>query len=251
MKQTKRLLPLLITVALCVLGLCLVFLFPAARFIGYLLLGIACFIVCCGLVRLLGTKAPAIAHILGCILSVFICFFLPASIVVGCLILHAGAGSEDADCDYLIVLGAGVRGTVPSRTLQYRLDAAYDHLISHPDTVAILSGGKGSRKNIAEAECMFRYLTRRGIPAARLLLEEKATSTQENLIFSREMIPDPKTVTIGILSSEYHLFRARMMARDQGLEPIMIPACTKMLPLRINYYLREIAGVWYYLIFGG
>ncbi len=235
---------------LCLLGLCLIFLLSAIRFSGYVLLGIAFFMTCCQLVRLLARKKPGIARVLGCILTVCICILVPVSLLTGGLILHAGSGSYETNCEYLIVLGAGINGTVPSLTLQYRLDAAYQYLTAHPDTVCILSGGQGPREDITEAECMFRYLTRRGISENRLLLEDKATSTRENLAFSREMIPDSQAA-IGILSSEYHLFRARMMARDQGLAPILIPARTQMSHLRINYYLREIAGVWYYLIFGG
>ena len=57
--------------------------------------------------------------------------------------------------------------------------------------------------------------------------------------------------TIGIVSSEYHLYRAGLMARELGIDPIMIPAETTYLSLRVNYFLREIAAVWYYMIFGG
>lgn len=248
-KRTLRILwPIIIF--LSILGLCIVFLFSAIRFTGYILLGISGFSLCCSLVRLLAKKKPVTAKILGCILTVFICILAPVALVIGGLILHAGAGSKDADCDYLIVLGAGVNGTVPSLTLQYRLNAAYEYLTAHPDTLCIVSGGQGPGEDITEAACMFGYLTARGIPEKQLILESEATSTQENLAFSREMISDPQA-TVGILSSEYHLYRAGLMARDQGLDPVLIPAPTQMLPLRINYYLREIAGVWYYLIFGG
>ena len=54
----------------------------------------------------------------------------------------------------------------------------------------------------------------------------------------------------GILSNEFHLFRAGMEARRQGLEAIGIPARTSWLSLRINYFLREIPAVWYYALFG-
>ena len=57
--------------------------------------------------------------------------------------------------------------------------------------------------------------------------------------------------SVGILSSEYHLYRASLMARELGLDPIMIPAKTTRLSLRTNYFLREIAAVWYSMIFGG
>ena len=55
----------------------------------------------------------------------------------------------------------------------------------------------------------------------------------------------------GVLSSEYHLYRAKLMARDQGIDPIMIPAETTRPSLRMNYYMREVAALWYYLLIGG
>ena len=56
--------------------------------------------------------------------------------------------------------------------------------------------------------------------------------------------------TVGVISSEYHLFRAGLMARDEGITAVGIPATTSWVSLRINYFFREIAGVWAYLVFG-
>ena len=56
---------------------------------------------------------------------------------------------------------------------------------------------------------------------------------------------------LGILSSEYHLFRASLFADACGIESVGIPAATSWPTIRLNYYLREVAGVWHYLILGG
>jgi uncharacterized SAM-binding protein YcdF (DUF218 family) len=128
---------------------------------------------------------------------------------------------------------------------------AYDYLQAHPDTVCIVSGGQGSGEDITEAECMYRYLSKKGIQPERIIQEDKATSTQENLIYSLELIGPEKARSVGILSSEYHLCRARQMAQKLDLNPIMVPAKTTRLSLRVNYFLREIAALWYYMIFGG
>ena len=93
-----------------------------------------------------------------------------------------------------------------------------------------------------------------GIPGERIWLEDQATSTQENLQFSLAIIQE-KTGSIpkklGIVSSEFHLFRAGLFAKDCGIEAVGIPAHTSWTSIRINYYLREVAGVWHYLILGG
>lgn len=169
-------------------------------------------------------------------------------------ILFASPGDPDTACDYIVVLGAKVNGTSPSLTLSERIDAAYDYLIAHPDTIAILSGGQGSDEGISEAECMFRELTAKGIPQERLWMEDQATSTWENLQFSLAIIQEKTGSTpnrLGIVSSEFHLFRAGLFAKDCGIEAVGIPARTGWLSIRINYYLREVAGVWHYLILGG
>ena len=92
-----------------------------------------------------------------------------------------------------------------------------------------------------------------GIDPSRLLLEEAATSTIENLRFSMDLLQAetgsaPKS--IAIVSSEYHLFRACLFAKSLGLDAVGIPAKTAIFPLRCNYYLREIVAVWKYFVLG-
>lgn len=238
---------------LCLLGLCL-FSFSAIRFSAYVVFGIAFLVLCYRLLTLMARKKPRLARCLRCILTVCLCILLLAAVLTEGVILRASKGSAEDDCDYLIVLGAGVNGTVPSLSLQERLDTAYDYLIEHPDTICVVSGGQGSGEDITEAACMYNYLTSKGIGPERILLEDKATSTQENLVFSKDVIaehagkvPD----TVAILSAEYHLYRASLMAKELGLNPILIPARTSWVSLRVNYFLREIAGVWYFFVFGG
>ena len=187
------------------------------------------------------------------ILSAVLIAGMALASVTGVYIAHAAAGTKDARCDCLIVLGAAVHGNVPSLSLRERLDAAYDYLVVHPETVCVVSGGQGSGEQITEAECMYNYLTGRGIPAQRILRENRATSTGENLAFSLELLATSgiEPECIGIVSSEYHLYRASLIARSQGVDPILIPASTSWISLRVNYFLREIVAVWYYTLLGG
>ena len=155
-------------------------------------------------------------------------------------------------CDYVVVLGAGVRGAVPSLSLRERVNAAYDYLVANPQATAVLSGGQGPGEDITEAACMYRELTAMGIDPSRLLLEENSTSTMENLTFSMELLETQagtRPQQIAIVSSEYHLFRAGLFAKALGLQSVGIPAKTSWFVLRLNYYLREVAAVWaFYLL---
>lgn len=250
MLKRKIFTPWLAVILLCLLGLA-VSSVPGYRFTGFILFGIAFVIVCYQLLRLLEKKNPKTAKWLRRILTAGLCAVLLAAAITGVIIIQSGFGNPDASCDYLIVLGAGVNGTEPSLSLRERLDAACTYLQNNPETVCIVSGGQGRGEHITEAACMFRYLTDAGIEEGRIIQEDQATSTQENLAFSLALMDRTEQTRIGILSSEYHLHRAKLMSRDQGFEPVLIPAETTWLTLRMNYYMREVAAVWYYMILGG
>ena len=170
------------------------------------------------------------------------------------LIIEASFGNPKEHCDYMVVLGAKVRAEGPSVSLMDRIRATQAYMDSHPDAIAVVSGGKGDDEPITEAQCMYEELVKLGVDPQRIWIEDQATSTWENLNFSLNLIEE-KTGTrpekIGILSSEYHLFRASLFADACGVESVGIPAATSRLPQKINHFMREVAGVWHYLLLGG
>lgn len=143
------------------------------------------------------------------------------------------------------VLGCRVKGTVPTRALMSRCKAAYDYLIKNKNSVAVLSGGKGPDEDISEAECMYRILTEKGIDKTRLYIENVSTSTEENLKFSSVVI-DKNNLSkeIIICTSEYHIYRALMIAKKAGINATGLPAHSMRI-LRIPAFTREAFGVWY------
>ncbi len=169
-------------------------------------------------------------------------------------ILFAVESQPQASCDYLILLGAGVNGDEPSPILQDRIEKAYTYLAEHPDTICIATGGKGDGENLSEAQCIFNKLTEMGIAPERIWLEDRATSTVENFKYSLALLEEKgssKNAKLGVLSSEFHLFRASLMAKDNGIKPIFIAAPTDQVIVRANYTVREIFALWKYLIIGG
>lgn len=206
------------------------------------------------IVYLLRHKYPLGTRMVKRIFTFLLCVGL---IVVGAteaVIIHASFGQPKENCQYVVVLGAKVRPEGPSVSLMDRIHAAADYLETHPETIAIVSGGQGPDEPIEEAHCMHEELVKLGIDPARIWTEDQATSTWENLQFSLDLI-ERKTGTrpekIGILSSEYHLFRASLFADACGVESIGIPAATSRLSQKVNHFMREVAGVWHYLILGG
>lgn len=228
--------------------------FPGYSFSALVLWGIGAVVMCYQILNLLANKYRKLSSILRKILTSCLCVGISAAVVTGIFVLRGCFGDTKKDCDYVIVLGAGVNGTVPSLSLRERINGAYTYLSAHPDAVCIVSGGQGNNEDISEAACMFRELTAMGIEEERIWMEDKSTSTKENLRFSLALIEErtgERPTEIGLVSSEYHLFRAGLFAADEGVTAHGIPAKTSWVSLRLNYFMREIVAVWAYLLFGG
>jgi uncharacterized SAM-binding protein YcdF (DUF218 family) len=152
-------------------------------------------------------------------------------------IIHHAKLEAPKNADYIIVLGARVKGTVPSLALQFRIDHAADYLKKNPDTIVIASGGKGPGEDISEAESIKNELIDHGINESRILLEDKSTTTYENIGFSKKLIP--KNAEIGlVVTNDFHIFRAKMIANNEGLELSGLPAKTPIQAL-FKSYVRE------------
>ena len=252
-KQITPYLKWLVPVGLVALS---VFFYTGVRgysFSGLICLALAGVISCYYLLHMLKKRQWRAAKLLQTLLSSILCLGLLIVTVTGILIVDASRG-EAADCDYVIILGCRVYDDGPSLSLQDRIQSAYDYLTAHPHSIGIVTGGRGADEPMTEAKCLYDHLTAMGIDENRIWLEEEATSTWENLIFSLDLIEQKtgeRPEKIGLLSSEYHLFRASLFAKECGVTAACIPAKTGKVSLRINNYLREIAGVWHYIILGG
>jgi len=173
------------------------------------------------------------------------CAGMLSFVIVQAFILGSAFDANPPETDWCILLGAGLRGEMPSLTLKRRLDTAVSYLTRHPDIRIVLTGGRGVGETITEAEGMRRYLGEKGIPPSRILMEDKATSTLENLRYSMQVIAGAgggPGDTVSVISSDFHLFRVRMLASRLGLKVHLVPASTPwyLLP---NNCLREYFAV--------
>lgn len=222
-------------------GLFVYFFVYAYQFTGIVLCALAVVRLIFGLLDWIGRK------IFGLIFKIALIVGLIAILITGIFIGAHMGGAEDPQADYAIVLGAGVNGTEPSVSLLERLDAAERYLQKYPQAILILSGGQGENEEISEAQCMYEQLLARGISSERLRIEDCATSTEENIRFSIDLIEREtgRTVEkIGIISSEYHLLRAEMIAEKVGVEAVCYPADTDRFFYLCNMFVREIFAVW-------
>ena len=175
-------------------------------------------------------------------------------VVVAAVILLAGvetafmikaATAKPSENATVVVLGCRAYGSRPSIMLASRLDAAYEYLTEHPDAICIVSGGQGPDESMPEAECMYLYLTEKGIASERIYQENRSTSTRENLLFSQEIIEaEGLNPEIAIVTNEYHEYRAGMVADALEMEYSAVPARTPLW-LFPTYYIRELYGIIY------
>lgn len=161
-------------------------------------------------------------------------------------IIHHANLEAPKNANYIIVLGARVKGTVPSLALQFRIDHAAEYLKENPDTIAIASGGKGPGEDISEAESIKNELIDHGINESRILLEDTSTTTYENIRFSKKLIP--KNAELGlVVTNDFHIFRSKMIANNEGLELRGLPAKTPIQAL-FKSYVREYLALTKYFI---
>ena len=144
--------------------------------------------------------------------------------------------------EFIVVLGAQVQGDRPSLTLQKRLNKAAEFLRAHPDAVVFVSGGQGPDEAHTESSVMARVLREAGIDESRIIEEPEASDTRENLIFSAKLAKARgiDTARVLIITSDFHMCRAKYIARTLGMEPYGLASDTWPWILKVNYTLREV-----------
>ena len=176
--------------------------------------------------------------------------YISICVVIGLLIMaslaalivsevHSKVGTYE-NVDYALVLGAGLNGDQLSDRLKMRLDLAFDQLKDNNIPI-ILSGGQGPDELISEADAMFSYLTYRGIDPKRLIIENKSTSTQENIKLSNALMKG-RDFNVALFTSDYHMYRAKMLGERMGWNTVGYSAVNP-LSTRINYMYREVLAL--------
>lgn len=187
---------------------------------------------------------PFLCKILLLLTALFLCLFF----FVEARIAKAMIQKAENNLDYLIVLGAQVKGARPSLSLAYRISEAEKYLKENPETKAVLSGGKGANEEISEAACMYQELVHRGIVPLRLIQENQSINTQQNIAFSYQLLEQDwkkakQPCRVGIVTSNFHLYRGTAIAKKKTDLLIYGIAAKSSGFLQVNYLVREFFGV--------
>jgi uncharacterized SAM-binding protein YcdF (DUF218 family) len=150
----------------------------------------------------------------------------------------------------IVVLGSGlVHGRIP-RLLAWRLDAAIAlrrvEELSGRRPPLVPSGGQGDDEPTSEGAAMTAYLLERGLDEHDVVTEDRATSTEENLLLSRALLEE-RGVTghLRVVTSGYHVGRAALIARRLGLDADVSGARTAWYFVP-SAFLREFVAVLTY-----
>ena len=181
--------------------------------------------------------------------------------------------------DYIIIHGAGLDGPRPTPLLAGRIDKALELWNKqHQYGKFVVSGGQGADEVVSEAQAMRDYLLEKDVPLDAILMEDKSTTTWENLKYSIGIINNDRTAsantasvnaslssgssaastisadfTTAVVTSDFHVFRCAEYAHNLGLKADGIGSHTKgwYWP---TAFIREFiaitkAHLWPYLVF--
>ncbi len=167
--------------------------------------------------------------------------FLAVFAVLEGLVISGAARKDTRKADYIVILGAGLKGDQPSRTLVRRLEAALE---CEQGETFVVTGGQGWNETIPEGTAMAKWLEDHGVPAEQILIEDRSTNTHENLAFARELIEADAGKPVGelrvkIVTSDFHSFRAKMLAKRQGYSQVSSYGGKTPAALAPSFYIRE------------
>ena len=153
--------------------------------------------------------------------------------------------------DGILVLGGAVD---PRRTLSYgetvfngsvaRVLAGVALARHHPEAKLALVGGEGELfpVGLAESRATTGFVLEEGIPAARIIIEDRSRSTHENAVFAKELIRPGTGQNWVLVTSAFHMPRAVAVFRAVDWPVIPYPVDFKVDPrtgLRANFNLLD------------
>lgn len=187
------------------------------------------------------------------IIIAIICLYLIGSVA---MVFSYSSVDEKRECDVAVVLGAATYFGNVSNVYRARLDHSVELYNDGYVSKIIATGGMGIGNETSDAYAAKQYLIDQGIPENDILIEEKSTVTQENVVNAKAVMEENGLKTALIVSDPLHMRRAVSMAKDAGIEAFSSPTCESAYvswKTKLPFLLRETGnyiGYRWYRIFG-
>ena len=170
--------------------------------------------------------------------------------------LSDGYSSVPLERRAALVLGAKTQDNVMSNALRARVDYAIELYHTGQVGAVIFTGGfrdKDPAREWSESALARDYAVQRGVPSERIWIEQRSTTTLENLREAQAIVNAQGFAQVALVSDRWHLARAQAMARDLGLS--VVPAPTPYSVYRSSWYQakfigRELWTRWAYTVLG-
>ena len=138
--------------------------------------------------------------------------------LISFITIYGYSDNINYDEDAVIVLGAGIQGDKVTLPLKLRLDKAIEYHHKNPDALIVVTGGQGLQETVTEAYAMEKYLIQNDVDKNKIIKEEKATSTYENMKFSKEILDElfSENYSVAVITNNFHIFRSTTIAKNIG-----------------------------------
>lgn len=186
-------------------------------------------------------SAGVIGRILYVIISFMVVYFLSV-LAIYCLsaFLNTFHFIKNRKLDYVVVLGAGIKGERITPLLASRINKGIEIYKKNKGSKLIMSGGQGKGEDIPEGEAMARYAIEQGIDQEQIIIENKSKNTKENILFSFKKM-DQEQPRVALVTTSYHVFRALLLSKELGKRCIGFGSSTKWY-FTLNAFIREFIG---------
>lgn len=153
--------------------------------------------------------------------------------------------------DAVIVMGAGIRGDKITYPLLTRLIKTVEYHKKNKDAFIVVSGGQGPQENVTEAYAMRKYLIECGVAENKIIMEEKATSSDENIKFSKKILDEllKKDYSIIVVTNNFHVYRTVCIAKENGMSSVGHISSDIQFYNILPCFLRESLAVLYMWVF--
>ena len=104
----------------------------------------------------------------------------------------------------------------PSDEMRLRVDKAYEVWQKIGQIPIVALGADAAGVGVSEAQMMKRLLMEKGVPEKNILAEDNSFVTAENFLNARAYID--KGERCALITSDYHMARAKLLARKAGFK---------------------------------